>query len=154
MGEKFSVDIEKLAGFGGGVEDLAGYLGKVQGLVDGEAGPKDGWEGLMSQLKGPFESTKTKTSQRYDQRQVAMYMTGNELISLANTYKEQENKTGDRIRARHHPARPRFATRWRRDDHGCAPFDRRYPGFDATQARGSRCGVDRARQGGVGGRCG
>ncbi|MGC7307590.1 hypothetical protein RBA14_07915, partial [Mycobacteroides abscessus subsp. abscessus] len=99
MGEKFSVDIEKLAGFGGGVEDLAGYLGKVQGLVDGEAGPKDGWEGLMSQLKGPFESTKTKTSQRYDQRQVAMYMTGNELISLANTYKEQENKTGDRIRA-------------------------------------------------------
>ncbi|MGC7297363.1 hypothetical protein RA988_12685, partial [Mycobacteroides abscessus subsp. massiliense] len=43
MGEKFSVDIEKLAGFGGGVEDLAGYLGKVQGLVDGEAGPKDGW---------------------------------------------------------------------------------------------------------------
>lgn len=40
MGEKFSVDIEKLAGFGGGVEDLAGYLGKVQGLVDGEAGPR------------------------------------------------------------------------------------------------------------------
>ncbi|MGH3723809.1 MAG: hypothetical protein ACRDUS_06750 [Mycobacterium sp.] len=99
MGEKFSVDVEKLAGFGGGVEDVAGYLGKVQALVDAEAGPKDGWDGLMSQLKGPFEATRTKTSQRYDKRQIAMYMTGNELISLANTYKEQEKKTGAKIRA-------------------------------------------------------
>lgn len=99
MGEKFSVDIEKLAGFGGGVEDLAAYVGKVQGLVDSDAGPKNGWEGLMSQLKGPFEQTKTDTSQRYDKRQIAVYMTGNELISLANVYKEQENKTGAKIRS-------------------------------------------------------
>lgn len=99
MGEKFSVDIEKLAGFGGGVQDLAAYVGKVQGLVDSDAGPKNGWEGLMSQLKGPFEQTKTDTSQRYDKRQIAVYMTGNELISLANVYKEQENKTGAKIRS-------------------------------------------------------
>lgn len=99
MGEKFSVNVEELAGFGAGVEDLAAYLGKVQGLVDSDGGPKDGWEGLMSQLKGPFEAAKTKTSQRYDKRQTAMYMTGNELISLANTYKEQENKAGAKIRA-------------------------------------------------------
>lgn len=99
MGETFKVDTEKLAGFGGGVEDLAAYLGKVQGLVDSDGGPKNGWEGLMSKLKGPFESTKTDTSARYDKRQTAMYMTGNELISLANVYKQQEDKRGEKIRA-------------------------------------------------------
>ncbi len=99
MGEKFSVDTEKLAGFGGGVQDLAVYIGKVQGLVDSDGGPKNGWEGLMSNLKDPFESTKAETSKRYDKRQTATYMTGNELISLANVYKEQESKRGEKIRA-------------------------------------------------------
>ncbi|WP_078289681.1 hypothetical protein [Mycobacterium sp. D16R24] len=99
MGEKFSVDTEKLAGFGGGVQDLAAYIGKVQGLVDSDGGPKNGWEGLMSNLKDPFESTKAETSKRYDKRQIATYMTGNELISLANVYKEQESKRGEKIRA-------------------------------------------------------
>lgn len=99
MGEKFSVDVGKLAGFGGGVQDLAAYTGKVQGLVDSDGGPKNGWDGLMSQLKGPFEGTKTETSKRYDKRQIAVYMTGNELISLANVYKEQENNRGTKIRA-------------------------------------------------------
>ncbi|ALR10132.1 hypothetical protein MYCSP_00035 [Mycobacteroides saopaulense] len=99
MGEKFSVDTEKLAGFGGGVQDLAAYIGKVQGLVDSDGGPKNGWEGLMSQLKSPFENTKTETSKRYDKRQIATYMTGNELISLANVYKEQEKTRGAKIRA-------------------------------------------------------
>ncbi|TDZ61592.1 hypothetical protein [Mycobacteroides franklinii] len=36
MGEKFSVNVEELAGFGAGVEDLAAYLGKVRALVDSE----------------------------------------------------------------------------------------------------------------------
>ena len=91
MGEKFSVDTEKLAGFGGGVQDLAVYIGKVQGLVDSDGGPKNGWEGLMSNLKDPFESTKAETSKRYDKRQTATYMTGNELISLANVYKDRKS---------------------------------------------------------------
>lgn len=98
MAEKFSVDTNELAGLGAGTEDLAAYVGKVEAFVNAEAGPKDGWNGLMSQIKAPFEGMRTATANRYNQRQTVMYMTGNELISLANLYRDQEQRRSERIR--------------------------------------------------------
>lgn len=98
MGEQFKVDADEVAGLGGGIEDLAAFIGKVKGLVDSEGGPGEGWNGLMSELKSPFETAKTNVATRYHDRQTTVYMTGNELISLANLYRTTDKKNSAKIR--------------------------------------------------------
>ncbi|TDZ76771.1 hypothetical protein DE4585_04615 [Mycobacteroides salmoniphilum] len=103
MAETFKVEPDQLSGFGGATRELGQYVDKITTLIGTEGVPKSGWDGLMAELKGTADGMMVSTRDRYDHRQEAVHMTGDELVTLSREYARTEYHNGARIRETSHP---------------------------------------------------